>query len=88
MAETSGSRETSESGRRAGDRSSLRQRARLVADLWKMWGVGVLFLAIAWMAYGMEGLVFVVEPFYLFFALLAFGYGLRRLREKLEQSHL
>ena len=88
MAETSGARETTESGRRAGDRSSLRHRAGLVADLWKVWGVGVLFLAIAWMASGMEGLVFVVEPFYLFFAVLAFGYGLRRLREKLEQSHL
>jgi len=29
-----------------------------------------------------------VEPFYLFFALLAFGYGIRRLREKIEQSHV
>jgi len=89
MAETSRSPDIgADSGGPSGDRSRLRHRVTLVASLWKIWAVGVLFLLIAWMAYGMEGLVFVVEPFYLFFALLAFGYGIRRLREKIEQSHV
>lgn len=77
-----------ESGRQIGGRSKLLRQAKLALDLWKVWAVGVLFLLIAWMAYGMETLTPVVEPFYLFFALLAFGYGVRRLREKIEQSYL
>ena len=89
MAESSRSRDAgAESGGQTGGRSSLLLKLRLAAGLWKIWAVGVLFLLIAWMAYGMQGLSFVVEPFYLLFALLAFGYGIRRLLEKIRQSDL
>lgn len=77
-----------ERGRQTGGRSKLLRQAKLALDLWKVWAVGVLFLLIAWMAYGMERLTPVVEPFYLLFALLTFGYGVHRLREKIEQSYL
>lgn len=60
----------------------------LALGLWKIWAVGVLFLLIAWTAFGMQGLRFVVEPFYVLFSTLAFGYGVHRLREELEQSHI
>lgn len=89
MSDTSAPRDAGiESGRQAGGRSKLLRQAKLALDLWKVWAVGVLFLLIAWMAYGMETLTPVVEPFYLLFALLAFGYGVRRLREKIKQSHI
>lgn len=89
MAEPSRSRGSgAESDGGVGGRSSLLLKLRLAAGLWKIWAVGVLFLLIAWMAHGMQGLSFVVEPFYLLFALLAFGHGIRRLREKIQQSDL
>ena len=85
---TSSSDAGTEAGGRSEGRSRLFHRARLVLDLWKIWAVGVLFLLIAWMAYGMDRLTPVVEPFYLLFAVLAFGYGIRRLREKIKRSYI
>lgn len=89
MSESSSSPDVgTELGGRPEGRSRLFHQAKLVFDLWKIWAVGVLFLLIAWMAYGMDKLTPVVEPFYLLIALLAFGYGIRRLREKIERSYI
>ena len=77
-----------ERGGQTDGRSGLLRQAKLALGLWKIWAVGVLFLVIAWMAYGMERLTPVVEPFYLLFAVLAFGYGIRRLREEIERSYI
>lgn len=70
------------------NRTSIRRQVMLALDLWKIWAVGLVFLVLAWIASGIDGLMFVVEPFYLLFALLSFGYGVRRLRERIEQSYL